>query len=368
MDSRATLAYTLLWCVLAIYAVLSAIDFGAGFYAWLAGLRPGQERVRTLALGYLSPVWETTNVFLVLFIVGMIGFFPGSVRAYATGLLLPLSLAVIVLTLRGASFALTHLAPWAERVLAPMVGLGGLLVPGLLVTFLSSAEDGAIHVSTTGAVTVSQATLWLSPLNLVLAALAMAATAYVSAAFLARYAAQRHDTEVAAFFRIAAARAGLVAAALAVGLALALRAVAPFHFAALVSTWPLQVAAVVAFAAGWLALARGGRRRAGLAASLVTGQYVFAVLAFGLTRLPYLVYPDVLAGAALTPPATYSGLMVTLAGGALVIVPSLALLYRLFVHNGGQPRTALATPSQPPSARREQRERREYRETAHTAR
>ena len=98
---KAALAYTLLWCVLAVYAVLSAIDFGAGFYYWLAGLRPGRERVRALTLSYLSPVWETTNVFLVLFIVGMIGFFPGAVKAYATGLLLPLSLAVIVLTLRG---------------------------------------------------------------------------------------------------------------------------------------------------------------------------------------------------------------------------------------------------------------------------
>lgn len=343
MVSSATLAYTLLWCVLAIYAVLSAIDFGAGFYYWLAGLRPGHERVRTLTLSYLSPVWETTNVFLVLFIVGMIGFFPGAVRAYATGLLLPLSLAVIMLTLRGTCFAFHHVAPWADRYLAPVFGIAGLLVPGLLVMFLSGSEDGAIRVSASGGVTVSQATLWLSPLNLALAGVAMAAAGYVSAAFLARYAVRRHDSEVAAFFRTAAARAGLVVAALAVALALALWAVAPFHFSALAAIWPLQMIAVTAFVAGWLAVAHGGRRRSGLAVALVIGQYIFAVLAFGLTRLPFLVYPSIQAEAALTPPAMYTALMVTLVGGTLVIIPALALLYMLFVHTGHKSQPMLAT-------------------------
>lgn len=363
MVSNSTLAYTVLWCVLAIYAVLSAVDFGAGFYYWLAGLRPDHGRARSLTLSYLSPVWETTNVFLVLFIVGMIGFFPGAVRAYATGLLLPLSLAVIVLTLRGACFAFHHVAPWADRYLAPVFGIAGLLVPGLLVMFLSGSEDGAIRVTASGVVTVSQAMLWLSPLNLALAGVAMAAAAYLSAAFLARYAAQRRDMEAAAYFRIAAARAGLVVAALAVALAVALRIVAPFHFAALSAIWPLQMIAVMAFVAGWLTVTHGGRRRSGLATALVIGQYVFAVLAFGLTRLPFLVYPSIQAEAALTPPAMYTALMLTLAGGTLVILPALALLYTLFVHAGHKPQPALTTQATTITAK----DGREERELAHIA-
>lgn len=338
MDN-ATFAYTLLWIVLAVYAVLASIDFGAGFYYWLAGLRPGNERMRTLTMGYLSPVWETTNVFLVLFIVGMIGFFPGAVRAYATGLLLPLSAAVIVLMLRSACFAFAHVAPWAVRYLAPIFGVGGLLVPALLVSFLSASEDGAIQVSAADTVTVDQARLWLSPLNAVLALLAMTAAAYLSAAFLARYAARRHDTEVAAFFRTAAARAGLLAGALGLGLAGILYVVAPFHFAALAALWPLQLVSVAAFAGALWLLLRGGRRRSGLAAGLALGQFVLALLTFGLTRLPYLVYPAVRATDALTPPATYTALLATLAGGAVVVLPSLALLYRLFVKPAPRPQS-----------------------------
>ena len=36
---------------------------------------------------YLSPVWEVTNVFLVFFFVGIVGFFPKTAYYYGTTLL-----------------------------------------------------------------------------------------------------------------------------------------------------------------------------------------------------------------------------------------------------------------------------------------
>lgn len=331
--TQATLAYTALWGVLTVYAVLSSLDFGAGFHYWLAGLRsdPARDRVRSLTLSYLSPAWETTNVFLVLFIVGMIGFFPPSVRIFGTALLLPLSAAVIVLTLRGAFFAFHHLAPWADRVLAPVFGLGGLLVPALLVSFLSSAEDGAIHVAATGAIAVSQRTLWLSPLNIALAVTAMAAATWLSAVFLARYATRRHDTEVAAYYRRTAALSGALTALFAFALALALRAIAPFHFDALTSLWPLHLISVSLFAASFWAVAYGGRRRSGLAITAAITQYALVLLAFGLTRLPWLVYPSLRAADALTPPATFTALSITIVAGLILIAPAAGLFYAMFI-------------------------------------
>jgi cytochrome d ubiquinol oxidase subunit II len=334
MDMQAIVAYSALWAILSAYALLATLDFGAGFYYWLAGLHREREphrRVRTLTLRYLSPVWETTNVFLILFIVGMIGFFPGAVSPLATGLLLPASLAAIVLALRGAFFAFHHLAPWADRALAPAFGLGGLLVPALLVSFFSATEDGAIRVDAAGVVHVSQATLWLSPLNLALALLALALAAYVSAAFLARYAAQRHDGEVAAFYRAAALRAGALTALLAVMSGVALRIVAPFHFAALAAAWPVHLVIAALFILGMWALATGGRRWSGPAVGAVFAQLALGVLTFGFARLPYLLYPGVTVNDALTPPATFTALAITVVAGTVVVLPGLWLLYTLFV-------------------------------------
>ena len=343
-DFRATLAYTVLWGVLTLYAVLSSLDFGAGFHYWLAGLSndPARDRVRSLTLSYLSPAWETTNVFLILFIVGMIGFFPASVRIFGTALLLPLSAAVIVLTLRGAFFAFHHVAPWADQVLAPVFGLGGLLVPALLVSFLSSAEDGAIGVSSTGAIAVLQRTLWLSPLNIALALTAVAAATWLSAVFLARYAARRHDTEVAAYYRNAAAWSGALTALFAFTLALVLRAVAPFHFDALASLWPLHLISGALFAASFWAVAYGGRRRGGLAIVAALTQYALVLFAFGLTRLPWLVYPTLRVADALTPPATFTALSITIAAGLIVIAPALGLFYAMFVRPPRQPQVPAA--------------------------
>jgi cytochrome d ubiquinol oxidase subunit II len=336
MDSRAIFAYSLLWTVLTLYAVLSSLDFGAGFYYWLAGVRPGRERVRTLTLRYLSPVWETTNVFLVLFIVGMIGFFPGAVAPFATALFVPLSLAVILLALRGAFFAFHHVAAWADRWLAPVFGLGGLLAPALLVSFLAVGETG----------TSADGSSWRSPLTLLLALEAMAVCAYLSAAYLAHFATRRHDTEVAAFYRMAAVRSGVVAGVLAVGLALALRASAPVHARALVAVWPLHVGSAVAFAGALWLLARG-RRRNGIAAALAVGQFALSLVTFGLTRLPYLLYPSVRLDDAFTTPATFTALVITLLAGMLLVVPSLALLYALFVRAPRAPRAPQPAPARP---------------------
>ena len=54
---------------------------------------------------YLSPVWEVTNVFLVFFFVGIVGFFPDTAYYYGTTLLVPVSLALILLAVRGAYYA-----------------------------------------------------------------------------------------------------------------------------------------------------------------------------------------------------------------------------------------------------------------------
>jgi cytochrome d ubiquinol oxidase subunit II len=44
----------------------------------------------------LSPVWGVTNVFLVFF-VGIVGFFPDTAYYYGTAMLIPGSIALILL-------------------------------------------------------------------------------------------------------------------------------------------------------------------------------------------------------------------------------------------------------------------------------
>ena len=68
----------------------------------------GKQHILTKIIQrYLSPVWEVTNVFLVFFFVGMVGFFPKTAYYYGTILLVPASIAIILLAIRGSYYAFT---------------------------------------------------------------------------------------------------------------------------------------------------------------------------------------------------------------------------------------------------------------------
>ncbi|HLY30395.1 MAG TPA: cytochrome d ubiquinol oxidase subunit II, partial [Ktedonobacterales bacterium] len=360
---QATFAYVALSGVLIAYALLASIDIGAGFYYWLAGThlprlpwrvqtrpsaqaRATKQAIQRVTLAYLSPVWEVTNVVFIFFVVGMIGFFPVSARIFGTALLAPVSLATIALVMRGAALGYHHLghgsgvAPRFERALAPIFGLLGLLVLPLLATFLSSAEDGAIRTTgASGAVVVALALLWLSPLQIALAALAVVTPLYLAAVTLAHFAARRSAFAVARFYRGAALRMGALVAALAAIFGATLAIVAPFHARALLRAWPLALLTLALFAVSGWALARSSRqvdtgqatRRYRLASWAALAQFALSLGLFLLTRAPYLVYPSVRLADAITPSATFIALTITVIVGLAVVLPSLGLLYALFL-------------------------------------
>ena len=78
---------TVLWIFLYGYLIVGSIDFGAGFFSYYSHITGKKHLVQNIIKRYLSPVWEVTNVFLVFFFVGIIGFFPDSayvLRLYST--------------------------------------------------------------------------------------------------------------------------------------------------------------------------------------------------------------------------------------------------------------------------------------------
>ena len=66
---------SVLWLFLFGYVIVASIDFGAGFFNAYSLFRGKQHILTRIIQRYLSPVWEVTNVFLVFFFVGIVGFF-----------------------------------------------------------------------------------------------------------------------------------------------------------------------------------------------------------------------------------------------------------------------------------------------------
>lgn len=131
---------TVLWTFLFGYLIVASIDFGAGFFNAYSLLTGRQHILTNVIQRYLSPVWEVTNVFLVFFFVGIIGFFPKTAFYYGTTLLVPASIALILLAIRGSYYAFETYGSRGHKGYSLMYGLAGLFIPAALSIVLTISE------------------------------------------------------------------------------------------------------------------------------------------------------------------------------------------------------------------------------------
>lgn len=336
---KLTLAFTALWTFLLLYSLLAAIDFGAGFLFWWAGLTGRNTAAQQVIMRYLSPVWETTNVFLVFFIVGLVGYFPRAAATYGVLLLVPAGIALMLLILRGAALAFHHLSEKGQRLFPLIFGLGSLLIPVFLVPFVAVSED-ARAVSADGLAQASVTEVLLSPLTITFMLVALTAMLALSSVFLTWYAARMGETLAFRYF-LRVARwfvALMLLAALLLGVSLWFDA--PWHAKALVAYWPWHLLAALCFGGVWFLLNRLPRAdRAGhygLALLLSIAQFGLVFYTFWFSRLPYLLYPSLTLNNTATSPAMFTALTVTVVGGSVLLIPCLLLLYGVFLSTRGK--------------------------------
>jgi cytochrome d ubiquinol oxidase subunit II len=167
---------------------------------------------------------------------------------------------------------------------------------------------------------------WLAPFPLAIGALALALFAFLAAVYLTL---DTHDDALQDDFRRRALGAALVVFVLSLGaLALALRGAPRVHTGLVATPWALWlqlatgIAAIGAIVALW-------RRQYRIARITAAAQVSFILWGWVLAQFPYLV-PDALTiRAAAAPRVTLELLLWGLGAGAIVLVPSLAYLFRM---------------------------------------
>src|SRR3954468_16800812 len=172
-----------LWIGLTIYAVFAGADFGAGLWSLLAGDRDRGRRPRELIDWAIGAVWEANHVWLIFALVVLWTGFSSAFEAIFSTLFIPLSLAALGIIVRGAGFAFHGTArraaarEGAERIF----GLSSLLTPFFMGTVVGAIASGRVPVGNAAGDPVSS---WLNPVSLVIGALFVATSAYLSAVFL----------------------------------------------------------------------------------------------------------------------------------------------------------------------------------------
>ena len=311
---------------LAAYAVLGGADFGAGIWQLLGRRRERDAQLREHAHHAMGPVWETNHVWLIFILVVCWTAYPEAFGSIMSTLAVALFLAGIGIVARGTAYALQSgtATPREQRIVETVLGAASVLTPFALGAAVGGIASGRVPV---GNAEGDLASSWLNPTSLLIGVLAVVTAAHMAAVFLAADAARIGRADLVEAFRRRALASGVLAGAVALAGLPVVRSDAEEIWDGLTSG--LGLVAVLASGAAGLAtlwLVRANRfEPARYTAAVSVGAIVAGwALAQRPTFLPGLTIEEAAAGR-----STLVALLVSIAAGALLLVPALVLLFGL---------------------------------------
>jgi cytochrome d ubiquinol oxidase subunit II len=341
------------------YTVLAGADFGAGLWTLLAvGGSVRARRIRDEARHAMGPVWEANHVWLIFVIVIAWTAYPVAYGSITSTLAAPLLIAAIGIIFRGAAYALRG-ALDGSRLAEYLFALSSVLTPFALGTAVGAIAIGRVPV---GNALGNPVTSWLNPACVLIGALAVVFSGYLAAVYLAADS-RRHsrsagqvatiggiagaggvadaggvaaaggavgaggdDDTLAEAFRWRAMAAGLVCGALALAGLLVMRnsGLNLTHGAALALVCVSAAAGLATLLLCWWYRFELARVTAALAVAAV-------VVGWGAGQAPRFL-PGLTVAQAAASRSTLVALIIAVGCGAVVLVPSLALLFTLYLH------------------------------------
>jgi cytochrome d ubiquinol oxidase subunit II len=310
---------------LVAYVVLGGADFGAGLWYMLLG---GDRRAKLRDHTYhaMGPVWEANHVWLIFVLVIAWTAYPRAFGSIASTLYVPLFVAALGIILRGGAYALRGSAtgPREAKLLGAIFGASSVLTPFALGTAVGALASGRVPV---GNAAGDPITSWLNATSVFIGVLSVVTSVYLAAVWLTADGAREGRDDLVQAFRRLATISGVLAGALALAGLPVLHEDARRIFDGLTSGEGL--AAVIGSGvagAATLGFVRTGRYEwaryaaATAVAAIVTG--------WALAQRPEIL-PGLTVYEAAASDSVLTALIVAAVIGAVVLVPSLVLLFSL---------------------------------------
>jgi cytochrome bd ubiquinol oxidase subunit II len=277
----------------------------------------------------MGPVWEANHVWLIFVLVIAWTAYPVAYGSITSTLAAPLLIAAIGIIFRGAAYALRG-ALDESRFAEYLFALSSVLTPFALGTAIGAIAIGRVPV---GNALGNPVTSWLNPASVLIGALAVVFSGYLAAVYLAADSRRHSRGELAGggegtlvdAFRRRALAAGLVSGVLALAGLLVMRhsGLNLTHGAALALVCVSAAAGLSTLLLCWWYRFELARVTAALAvAAVVVGWAAGQAPRF----LPGLTVAQAAAGR-----STLVALIIAVVCGAVVLVPSLALLFTLYL-------------------------------------
>ena len=311
---------------LVFYVVLGGADFGAAMWQFAVGRGERGERIREHAHEAVGPVWEANHVWLIFVLTVTWTAYPAAFGSLASTLCVALFIAGLGIIMRGSAYALRSGTTDRREIgrIDAASAISSVLTPFALGAAIGGLATGRVPF---GNAQGDLITSWLNPVSIFIGALAVAFCAYLAAVYLAADAARRGDAELVAAFRARALGAGAVAGVLSVAGLVVLHhdAYRLYHELLDGDGLPAVILSGIAGIATFGLVVRGrfepARYTAGLAVAAI-------VAGWALAQSPIFL-PGLTVKQAAAPHDVLVAVIVAILGGAVILFPSLVLLFRL---------------------------------------
>jgi cytochrome d ubiquinol oxidase subunit II len=313
---------------LVIYSLLGGADYGAGFWDLMCS-GPRQQGQRDLIARAIQPVWEANHIWLILIVVLTFSGFPAAFSEISLGLAVPIFLILLGIVLRGSSYVFRAYFTGSVRTQlywGKVFSISSSITPLFLGIMIGAISSDAVLVKN-GISENGFLRTWFQPFPLIVGVLSLSLFAYLSACYLTIEtddAALQNDFRNRALFSgivslMAAFATYVVAGNAALGIRNGLSR-APY-------VWLVEVGGAIAALVAFQALWTRHYQRARIAAA---AQVALIIFGWGVAQYPYLVRPELTIYSSAAPTNIVSDLVIAVAVGALLLIPSLILLLLVF--------------------------------------
>lgn len=326
------------------YAVLAGADFGAPIWAVTAR---GKESGRLKESGHrsMAPVWEANHVWLIFVLVICWTAYPEVFGSIFSTLWIPLLLACLGIIMRAVGYVAGGVS--VSRAFVWLAAAASLLVPFALGTVIGALVAGNVPP---GNAEGSILSAWIAPVPIMVGLLLVVTSTYLAAVYLAADADRRGESDLAQAFGQRALGAGILAGVLALAGLAVLYFDAREFFDAMVSTSGHdnefgRLCVLVSAIAGTATLFLVTSKRYGAARFAAAIAVAAIVAGWGMAQQPE-VLPGLTIREAAASNEVIIGLLIAVAVGMVLLIPSLYLLYSLVLEGRFDPLESTASGGQ----------------------
>jgi len=310
----------------AAYALFGGADFGAGFWDLTAGGARRGAMPRSVIGHSIGPVWEANHVWLIFCLVVLWTAFAGAFASITLTLFVPLTIAAFGIVLRGSSFAFRKevTRTSSQRNFGAAFAISSVLVPFCMGAVAGSIASGRVPA---GGKAGDPWSSWINPTSILGGVLAVVVCAYLAAVYLVWDATRLGHDDMAEYFRHRAVASAIVAGIVAFFGFFVLHDDARYVFDGLTSrALPLVILSAICGVGSLVLLLH--RNHAG-ARVLAMGAVATVIFGWGVAQYPYILPTSLKLSAAAAPDPTLWTVVIVFIVAAIVILPSLGLLYYL---------------------------------------